>query len=66
MLKSIKAIFENATEKDIQRQEFQKYIRLLLRQDKAFCLCCRRVKEGRYMAISHFYCYECILNFNEE
>lgn len=66
MLKSIKCIFENATEKDIQKQEFQKYIRLLLREDKHLCLCCRRVKPGRYMAVNHFYCYECILNFNEE
>lgn len=45
MLKSIKAIFENATEKDIQRQEFQKYIRLLLRKDKGLCLCCKKIKK---------------------
>ncbi len=66
MLKSIKTIFENASEKDIQKTEFQKYIRLLLREEKKLCLCCRKVKAGRHMAVNHFYCYECILTFNEE
>ena len=52
MLKSIKAIFENATEKDIANVEFQRYIRLMTRSDKYKCCNCGDIKEGRYLGIN--------------
>ena len=66
MLKSIKAIFENATEKDIANVEFQRYIRLMTRSDKYKCCNCGEIKEGRYLGIKSWYCYKCILDFNSE
>ena len=65
MLKSIRAIYENASENNINNREFQKYIKLLTRDEINICKFCSKHTQGKLLA-NTWVCYSCILIFNEE
>ena len=66
MLNSIKLIIANATEKELKDITFQKYIKTLLMTESHWCKGCYSNKPGKYLRCDMWYCYDCILTFNEE
>lgn len=66
MLNEIKQIIANATEKQLEDVAFQKYIKTLIMTESHWCKGCYSHKPGKYLRNNMWYCFECILTFNEE